>query len=104
MFYAKTFAKMLQNICKTFLRLGSVVNKATEFVLKTRIIVTVLICCCCFSEGWLSHAILDVFEKEPLPVDSDLWIHPNVTITPHVAGLDVNCKKVNRSMLCALIH
>jgi phosphoglycerate dehydrogenase-like enzyme len=33
-------------------------------------------------------AILDVFEEEPLPVDSPLWDLENVTITPHLAGLN----------------
>lgn len=26
------------------------------------------------------------FETEPLPSDSQLWRHPKVTITPHIAG------------------
>lgn len=37
--------------------------------------------------GWLSHAVLDVFPVEPLPVESLLWTHPLVTITPHVAAM-----------------
>ena len=32
------------------------------------------------------YAALDVFEKEPLPDDSDLWDCRNLLITPHVSG------------------
>ena len=32
------------------------------------------------------RAALDVFEKEPIPEDSELWDCPNLLITPHVAG------------------
>ncbi len=35
--------------------------------------------------GQLAHAALDVTQPEPLPSDSPLWDHPNVTIMPHVA-------------------
>ncbi len=38
------------------------------------------------NEGIISQAVLDVFEKEPLDVDSPLWNIKNLLITPHEAG------------------
>lgn len=39
--------------------------------------------------GKLQGACLDVFNEEPLPVDSRYWGHPNVTITPHIASMTI---------------
>jgi glyoxylate/hydroxypyruvate reductase A len=36
--------------------------------------------------GRIRHAVLDVFETEPLPPGDPLWSRDDVTITPHVAA------------------
>ncbi len=35
--------------------------------------------------GQLSYAALDALKPEPLPAESPLWLHPKVTVMPHVA-------------------
>lgn len=37
--------------------------------------------------GSLRAAVLDVFEREPLPTDSPLWARDDVYLTPHISGL-----------------
>lgn len=37
-------------------------------------------------KGDIHHAILDVFEQEPLPENSRLWQHSSVSVFPHIAA------------------
>jgi glyoxylate/hydroxypyruvate reductase A len=37
--------------------------------------------------GQVAGAMLDVTQTEPLPPSDPLWRHPNVLVTPHIAGL-----------------
>jgi len=36
--------------------------------------------------GRISHAVLDVFDEEPLPATSPLWTHPHVTVLPDISA------------------
>jgi len=36
--------------------------------------------------GRLAHAVLDVFDTEPLPATHVFWFHPQVTVWPHAAA------------------
>lgn len=43
---------------------------------------------------------LDVFEKEPLPVDSELWQLPNVIISPHNADMTADFRHQSVRFFC----
>jgi glyoxylate/hydroxypyruvate reductase A len=36
--------------------------------------------------GHVDHAVLDVFDTEPLPMDHPYWTHASVTVLPHISG------------------
>lgn len=37
-------------------------------------------------KGHLDHAVLDVFDVEPLPEDHAFWGHPRITVLPHISA------------------
>ncbi len=37
-------------------------------------------------QAHLSHAVLDVFDQEPLPPGHAFWTHPSVTVLPHISA------------------
>lgn len=37
--------------------------------------------------GWLSGAVVDVTDPEPLPADHPFWGHPKILLTPHIASM-----------------
>jgi phosphoglycerate dehydrogenase-like enzyme len=51
-------------------------------------------------QGWIAGAGLDNYTVEPLPVDSKLWVLPNVIISPHVSGRLVNYYDVVTDLFC----
>ena len=47
------------------------------------------------TSGQLSYAALDALWPEPLPPTNPLWLHPKVTIMPHVARRPTIAQLVN---------
>ncbi|POF28498.1 2-hydroxyacid dehydrogenase [Roseibium marinum] len=56
------------------------INFARGPILDTQALIAAL------EHGPLAHAVLDVFEKEPLPPSDPLWLHEKVTVLPHVSA------------------
>jgi phosphoglycerate dehydrogenase-like enzyme len=58
-------------------------------------------------KGPLRGAVMDVFEKEPLPAENPLWDTPNLVITPHTGDIqgwrekvaDLFCDNLRRRLL-----
>ncbi len=48
--------------------------------------------------GMVGHALLDVFEAEPLPADSPFWLEPKVTLTAHASGYGQTQDARNRDL------
>ncbi|MBP6018220.1 MAG: glyoxylate/hydroxypyruvate reductase A [Burkholderiaceae bacterium] len=44
--------------------------------------------------GHLKGATLDVFQQEPLPKTHPFWMHPGITITPHISGASLRATSI----------
>jgi glyoxylate/hydroxypyruvate reductase A len=65
----------------SYLKRGaSIINFARGAVINVKDLVRHL------NSGKIKHAVLDVFEQEPLPKASILWKHKNVTVLPHISS------------------
>jgi glyoxylate/hydroxypyruvate reductase A len=58
----------------------SIINFARGAVIATDDLLAAL------DSGHIDHAVLDVFEKEPLDGSSRFWSHPRVTVLPHISA------------------
>jgi glyoxylate/hydroxypyruvate reductase len=59
---------------------AGVINFARGRIIATADLVAAL------DAGHIKHAVLDVFEVEPLDLSSPLWSHPCVTVLPHISA------------------
>ena len=59
---------------------ASIINVARGAIINEKDLVEQL------DSGRIKHAVLDVFEKKPLPKTSILWKHKNVTVLPHISA------------------
>jgi len=59
---------------------SSIINFSRGKVVNTQDLINAL------ARKQLSHAVLDVFDQEPLHAESPLWHHPNITILPHISA------------------
>jgi len=69
---ASTFGRLPRGAC--------IINLARGAHLDERDLLAAL------DDGQLGGAMLDVFEREPLPPGHHFWHHPRVVVTPHVAA------------------
>ncbi|MEH6476285.1 MAG: glyoxylate/hydroxypyruvate reductase A [Sneathiella sp.] len=59
---------------------GGIINFARGPIINKTDLITAL------DDGHLAHAVLDVFDQEPLPASDPFWVHPHVTVLPHISA------------------
>jgi len=76
----KTKGLINQQYLKVLPKGASVINFARGAILNSNDLLNEL------NQDHLYHAVLDVFEEEPLDDQSELWEHPKITVLPHIAA------------------
>jgi glyoxylate/hydroxypyruvate reductase A len=72
---------LLNSKTLSYLKRGaSIINFARGAIINEKDLVKYL------NSGKIKHAVLDVFEKEPLSKKSILWKHKSVTVLPHISA------------------
>jgi glyoxylate/hydroxypyruvate reductase A len=87
---------LLNSKTLSYLKRGaSIINFARGAIINEKDLVKYL------NSGKIKHAVLDVFEQEPLPKKSILWKHKNITVLPHISAhtdvdtaSDIVCKNI----------
>jgi phosphoglycerate dehydrogenase-like enzyme len=80
----KTRHLVSERVLEMMKKTGILINIARGGVVDEKALITAL------SQGKIGGAALDVFEEEPLPSTSPLWLMDNVIISPHVSGVVEN--------------
>jgi glyoxylate/hydroxypyruvate reductase A len=96
---------LLNHKTLSYLKRGaSVINFARGAIINAKDLVKNL------NSGRIKHAVLDVFEQEPLPKKSILWKHKNITVLPHISAhtdvdtaSDIVCKNIKSYRLTSKI-
>ncbi len=78
---AATRALVNQQTLALLPKQSSLVNFARGAIVDTNDLLHAL------DNGQLDHAVLDVFDTEPLPYASPLWHHERITVLPHASAL-----------------
>lgn len=82
---AKTHHLLDETLLSELPQGAKIINFSRGAVIDTNALIKLL------NNDHLAHAVLDVFEQEPLLENDPLWQHPKVTVLPHIsAPTDLN--------------
>jgi len=75
-----TYHLLNQNLLSKLPKGAKLINFSRGAVIDTKALLKLL------EAGHIAHAVLDVFEQEPLAPKSAIWSHENITVLPHISA------------------